>query len=128
MLVGELQVKRVSGGVGQLGDLFSSGAWGHRGGVDPQMQWAATNLTLLQGGTRYYAMDYARDKLGDHDPLADRFLSQDLRDGDVKTVTVVWPGVPGDTVTLDAPANVHEIGGATGGPPFRLTDVPVVSQ
>jgi len=127
MIVGEVQVKLVSGGPGSLDGLFSSSSWDSRGAFDTHVQWAANNLTLLQGGTRYYPLDYVRNDLGQRDPLADRYLGQAFEDGEVQTVTVVWPAVPGKTVTLDSPGNRDENGTIYGGPSFRLTDVPVVS-
>lgn len=126
-LVGELTVERVGGeGVWGLGALFSAGAWGGRGELDSHTQWAATNVTLLVGSTRFYPLDYVRNDLGQRDPLADRYLSSYIEAGQPQTVTVVWPGVPGDTVTVDVPLVLHSSGGQIGGPPFRLTDVPVV--
>ncbi|WP_165372716.1 OmpA family protein [Pengzhenrongella frigida] len=125
-LVGQVRVERLAGGRANLAHFFSAGAWGSRGKLDIQVQWAATKLTLLQGGTRYFPLDYARDDLGQRDPLADRYLSTPFGDGEVQTVTVVWPSVPGDTVALDAPVFRSATDAESGGPAFRLTDIPVV--
>ena len=125
-MVGELTVERVGGdGVWGIGGLFSSGALDGRGSRDPHLQNAATNLTLLVGSTRYYPLDYVRNDRGSRDPLSDRYLGTYIDEGRQQTVTVVWPDVPGGTVTIDAPAVIHA-GGVEIGASFRLTDVPVV--
>lgn len=127
-LVGEFTVERVDGeSVWGVDGLFSSGAQDGRGKFDAQLQVAATNVTLLVGSTRYYPLDYVRNDLGDRDPLSDRYLTSYIEEGQSQTVTVVWPDVPGDTVTVDSPAVIHSSGQQIGGPPFRLTDVPVVT-
>jgi hypothetical protein len=49
----------------------------------------------------------------------------DLENGDTDRVTVVWPAVEGETVTVDAPP-IDLLGGrVVGGNPWRIPDVPV---
>ena len=126
-LVGELTVERVGGeGTWSVAGLFSSGAWDGRGEFDAKMHSSVTNVTLLVGTTRHYPLDYVRNERGSRDPLADRNLNTNIEEGQPQTVTVVWPNVPGDTVTVDVPPVIHSSGQQISGPPFRLTDVPVV--
>ncbi|GAA2719571.1 OmpA family protein [Cellulomonas aerilata] len=126
VLVGEVEVEQTAGDrAADIGSLLSSGVWDGRGEFDATTQSAATNLTLLDGGTRVFPFDYVRNDDGDRHPLADRFLTSPVGVGQVQTVTVVWPAAPGDTVTVDSAATPHAGGPDAGGPPFRLTDVPV---
>lgn len=130
-LVGEVELTNTGNEDQALVGVFATGATDSRGAFDPTAQFAATKLTLLDGDTHVYPLDYLtpdRDytmRGGDRKPLADRVI-RDVPAGSTRTVTVVWPAIAGDTVTLDSPALTTTIGNSQrGGPPFRLTDIPV---
>lgn len=122
-VVGELVVERLSG-EGRIGRALASGTLSPRGAMDTRLLYAASNLTLLSGTTRLYAVDYVADDIGRRDPLADTYLAIPFRSSQAQTVTVVWPDPGGETAVLDAPQQIFE-GRETGGPPFRLTDIPI---
>ncbi|WP_019136374.1 OmpA family protein [Cellulomonas massiliensis] len=129
-LVGELEVTNAGPKALTGVSTFAAGAWDARGAFTPTLQFAATKLTLLDGARRLYPVDYLVGSASVKDarrPLADQVVGW-LDPGAWEVVTVVWPDVPGArSVTLDSPQLVKERQGGRefGGPPFRLTDVPV---
>lgn len=129
-LVGQLEVTNAGPKPLTGVSTFAAGAWDARGAFTPTLQFAATKLTLLDGSRRLYPVDYLVGSATVKDarrPLADQVVGW-LDPGATTVVTVVWPDVPGArTVTLDSPQLVKERqhGMQYGGPPFRLTDVPV---
>ncbi|GAA3804804.1 OmpA family protein [Cellulomonas soli] len=127
-VVGELTVTELDGVDRALVGAFATAAWDARGEFNPQLQAAATRVTLLDGGTRVFPVDYQEG--GSRSVLADTML-RGLGAGRSLTMTVVWPDVSGESVVIDAPQVRHDVLGVTtievGGPPFRLTDVPVES-
>lgn len=128
-LVGELELTHAAGDSESIDGVLASGAWDARGEFDASLQFAATNVTLLEGDRRTYALDYVRRVVGDRsirEPLADRLVNV-VPVGGTRTVTVVWPDAGQESVTVDV--SVHYATSANipfGGPAFRLTDVPVV--
>ncbi|WP_273653964.1 hypothetical protein [Cellulomonas fimi] len=86
-------------------------------------------MTLLDGDRRTYPLDYVRRTVGDRtirEPLADRLVNV-VPVGGTRTVTVVWPDTGQESVTVDVPVRYTKSGDIPyAGPPFRLTDVPVV--
>ncbi len=129
-LVGTLEVTNTGVAPLSLGSL-AVGAWDARGTLDPQLQFAPTNVTLVSGGTRLYPVDYVRDAdSGARDPLTDRVVN-DVEPGATRAVTVVWPDTGEDVVTLDVAPRYHPgspENRIAGRAPFRLTDVPVVED
>ena len=129
-LVGELEVTNAGPSAVTGVSAFAAGAWDARGAFTPTLQFAATKLTVLDGARRLYPVDYLVDSTSVEDarrPLADQVVGW-LDPGASTVVTVVWPDVPGArTVTVDSPQLVKERQDDLryGGPPFRLTDVPV---
>lgn len=128
-LVGELELTHVAGESETIDGVLSSGAWDARGEFDASLQFAATNVTLLDGDRRTYPLDYVRRTVGDRtirEPLADRLVNV-VPVGGTRTVTVVWPDTGQESVTVDVPVRYTKSGDIPyAGPPFRLTDVPVV--
>ncbi|MCL3859911.1 OmpA family protein [Actinotalea sp. K2] len=126
-LVGELTLTNAGADDAPLVTVLAAGAWDARGTFDASLQAAANRVTLISGDTRVYPLDYVVRE-GQRDPVADRILTG-LGPEETMTVTVVWPDVPGQTVTLDAPQLrkqvTDSVGVDVGGPPFRITDVPV---
>ena len=95
------------------------------------MQAAASKLTLLNGDTRVYPVDYLTPDRnyamsgGDYKPLSDKAI-RSIPANESRIVTVVWPAFNANTVTLDSPQLLTNSGQSDrGGPPFRLTDIPV---
>lgn len=127
-VVGGLEVTNTGVADLSMGSL-AVGAWDSRGSFDPQLQFAPTNVTLVEGGTRFYPVDYLTDPVeNEREPLADRIVNS-IDPGETRRVTVVWPDPGTDTVTVDVAPRFH--GSITevqiaGRAPFRLTDVPVV--
>jgi outer membrane protein OmpA-like peptidoglycan-associated protein len=126
-LVGELTLTNTGTAEASLVTVLAASAWDARGQFDPHLQTAASKVALVRGGTLVYPVDYQLD--GGREPLADRMM-RSLPAGERRTVTVVWPDVGGDAVVVDAPQRSLDITAAVsidvGGPPFRLTEVPVV--
>lgn len=120
-LVGELEVERLAPGSGGMLEFFGSASAGldlKRGLPSTTIVAGAHNVSLLGESSRYYPFDYVRQSANPGEEqqrrtLADQFLSAQLDQGDVVTVTVVWPDPGGDTVSIDVPDR------------FRLVDVPV---
>ncbi|WP_157983806.1 OmpA family protein [Nesterenkonia muleiensis] len=97
-------------------------------------------LTLLIGNQRIFPLEYgATDYVeiegdgevveGDHPwymPLTDRGFGYDAPAGvgTRATATVIWPNIPGDTVTIDVPGET-EHAYRPYSDPFRFTEVPV---
>ena len=128
-LVGALEVTNT--GTDHLDmHALSGSAWDSRGSFDARLQYAPTNVTLVTGTMRWFPVDYLVEPEHERrDPLADRIVSH-IAPGETRTVTVVWPDVGGDTVTVDvAPRFSTGMGQlqVAGHAPFRLTDVPVVA-
>lgn len=123
-LVGELTVAELDGVDRMLIPAFATAAWDARGEFSPHLQAAATRLTLLDGATRVFPVDYVEGE--SRSVLADTLL-RGLGAGRSLTMTVVWPDVTGESVVIDAPQMRLGAGTEVGGTPFRLTDVPVAS-
>ncbi|SFJ82440.1 OmpA family protein [Cellulomonas sp. KH9] len=127
-VVGGLEVTNTGDGDLTMTSL-SAGAKDSRGSFDVQLQFAPTNVTLVEGGTRLFPVDYLTDPDdAEREPLADRVV-HGVRPGQTRLVTIVWPDPGTDTVTVEvAPRYHHSIDGlrTAGHAPFRLTDVPVV--
>lgn len=127
-LVGELEVTHSAGENESIDGALAIGAADARGEFDASLQFAATNVTLLAGDRRTFSLDYVRRTDGDRvvrEPLADRLVDV-VPLGTTRTVTVVWPDAGQETVTVDVPVRLTKADLPHGGPPFRLTDVPVV--
>lgn len=130
-LVGEIELTNTAASDASLIDIFSGGAVDSRGNLDVTLQVAASKLTLLHGHTRVYPVDYLTPDRnyamsgGDYKPLSDKSI-RSIPAGKSRTVTVVWPAFEAQTVTLDSPHFVTKGSQSDrGGPPFRLTDIPV---
>ncbi|MFD1506531.1 OmpA family protein [Georgenia yuyongxinii] len=124
-LVGEVEVSHVAGEVASIGNWFSVGtAANSRGSFAPTQQFSPTNLTLVDGGQRIYPLDY---QMGEEDPrgLTELAARTGLTAGEQVTLTVVWPGVPADSVTLDVHNEDDNPVAYSFQPPFRLTDIEV---
>jgi outer membrane protein OmpA-like peptidoglycan-associated protein len=127
MLVGDLRVERVSGEPAVASWAVNQGTRDARGTWNPQLQTAATGVTLLVGDERIFPLDYALDDGEDADrhPLAELDMRAVVDVGGSDTVTVVWPDVGADTVTVDLPP-IRSAGERTSaGAEWRITDVPV---
>ena len=93
-----------------------------RGEEDTKLLSAVTGLSLLTAQTRYYPVDYTTTQ-GAHHPLSEITADSPLAEGDVTTLTVVWPDTGQDTVTLDLEPAKKNV--ARPNNPFRLTDIPI---
>ena len=93
-----------------------------RGEEDTKLLSAVTGLSLLTAQTRYYPVDYTTAQ-GAHHPLSEITADSPLAEGDVTTLTVVWPDTGQDTVTLDLEPAKKNV--ARPNNPFRLTDIPI---
>jgi len=93
-----------------------------RGEEDGKLLSAVTGLSLLTAQTRYYPVDYTTAK-GAHHPLSEITADSPLAEGNVTTLTVVWPDTGQDTVTLDLEPAKKNV--ARPNNPFRLTDIPI---
>nr|WP_235518507.1 OmpA family protein [Cellulomonas sp. Leaf334] len=120
-LVGSLEVERTSPGTGQVVGLFGSFAEGRdleRGLGSLTTTAGAYSASLLGAGGRLYPGDYVVEEGVDGQAdrravIADRFLDQQVAQGESLHVTVLWPDLGGDSVDIDVPGR------------FRITDVPV---
>ena len=92
-----------------------------RGEEDGKLLSAVTGLSLLTAQTRYYPVDYTTAQ-GAHHPLSEITADSPLAEGDVTTLTVVWPDTGQDTVTLDLEPSKRP---TRPNNPFRLTDIPI---
>ncbi|MPV36092.1 OmpA family protein [Georgenia subflava] len=126
-LVGDLRVERVAGEPAIAGWAVNQGTKDARGAWNPQLQMAATGVTLLVGDQRVFPLDYAlRDEDdADRHPLAELEMRGVLEVGGWDTATVVWPDVGADTVTVDMPATLVAGERTTSGAQWRITDVPI---
>jgi outer membrane protein OmpA-like peptidoglycan-associated protein len=124
VFVGDLRLERLSGEPGSVAWPLTQAAWDSRGTFSPDLQFAATGVSLLVGDERIFPLDYHD---GDDDrtrmPLADLAVNDEVAVGESTTVTVVWPAVDARTVTVDVPP--VEAMGSVGGNPWRIVDVPV---
>ncbi|MEE6274194.1 OmpA family protein [Georgenia sp. MJ206] len=127
VLVGELRLERVGGERGTMPWPVSQTALDARGEFSPQLQFAATGVTLLAGNERVFPLDYLVSDEDDsyRHPLAELTVADPLDVGDTDTVTVVWPDIGADTVTLDLPRVALAGGLVEAGAAWRITDVPV---
>lgn len=125
VLVGTLEVEPVSDDLGTVAWLVAGGAIDPRGEFAPNLQFAASRVTLLDGADRVYALDYVLDDDSGREPLADLILNDDLDPGETMRITVVWPAIDADQVIVDVPPLRSKDGQVVGGNPWRLTDVPV---
>lgn len=110
---------------GPVGWLVSQVAFDSRGEFAPQLQLAATGVTLLQGPERVFPLDYVHPGSEYRRPLAELMVIGPVEPADPRRVTVVWPRLPGDTVVVDQPGKELAGGRIDAGYPWRLTDVPV---
>lgn len=125
-LVGEVKVTGGTGGTG-----IGLGPWlqpttltgSARGESDNSLVHAITGLSLLTGRTRYYPVDY-KTAHGSNHPLSEITAQDPLQQGEVTTLTVVWPDTGEDMVTLDL--EEPRKNSPYSDNPFRLTDIPVV--
>lgn len=149
--LGEVLVGRISvevtelpegeDGAGQLAWPLSFGETGIREDHDTEFSAGVQTdaLTLLVGDQRIFPLEYngvgwetatslEDDDFPWHAPLADRgFGYRAPADvGTRATTTVVWPDVPGETVTIDVPGET-EHAERPYSDPFRITDVSVAS-
>lgn len=83
--------------------------------------WATTGFTLLRGGQRIHPADYLSPRQRVHTPLTELKAADVLAAGEKQHITVIWPDLGGDTVTLDQLADPPGLVNA----PFRLTDIPL---
>lgn len=123
VLVGTLQLdpREAGGSVSWAVDAVVGDV---RGGFAPALGNAAVSVTLLQGAERIHALDYVDpgSERGLRFPLADLFLYTD----DAPTpVTVVWPRVDADVVTVDRPVTFLAGGRLEASEPWRIEGVPV---
>lgn len=105
-------------------------------------QHDADGITLISGDQRIFPIDYyalsARHNwdIGQKElfPLTDRavnYFFSNQEEGETLTVTVIWPDVPGDTVTLDAgPSDEFDrgeryINSSSGTATWRMENVPI---
>lgn len=95
-LVGKVHVEHVSGEMTSVGPWLALGALGSRGGFQPNLQYAATNFTLVVGDERVLPLDYARTDKNGTIPLADLRASRPLPPGGEFFITAVWPDVAGE--------------------------------
>ena len=132
-LTGEIELTNLSDEEQHLIGVFSAGHTDSRGDLNFAEQNGTTRLTLADGDAMYYPLDYAtpeRDYVmtgGERKSMGQPV--RDLQPGESTIVTVVWPAVPGADVTLESPwipvfKDRPEVENR-GGPPFRLTDIPV---
>src|SRR5690625_2285431 len=132
-LTGEIELTNLSDEEQHLIGVFSAGHTDSRGDLSFTDQNGANRLTLADGDAMYYPLDYAtpeRDYVmtgGERKSMGQPV--RDLQPGESTIVTVVWPAVPGAEVTLESPwipvfKDRPEVENR-GGPPFRLTNIPV---
>lgn len=130
---------------GSLAWPFSFGNTGAREDHDHDFNpgTQADALTLLLGDQRIFPLEYSGEgylDLGDdgevieedhpwHMPLADRGFGYraPAEVGTRATATVIWPDVPGDTVTIDVPGET-EHAHRPYSEPFRFVEVPVEDE
>lgn len=140
-IIGQLEVHNPEDG-SFPGLLVNSGLYSGARRIDRQeaggSSYDADGITLLYGEQRIFPIDYwaltARGswELGDEElyPLADRSVDW-FADSEVLPVTIVWPDVPTDSVTLDiGPTDEYDqaenlIGSILGTVAWRIENVPV---
>nr|WP_297429956.1 hypothetical protein [uncultured Actinotalea sp.] len=124
VLVGTLLLEPDEPGAG-VGWAVDAVAGDVRGGLAPSLNSAVVSVTLLQGAERVHALDYVNpgSERGLRFPLADLFLYPSDRP---TRVTVVWPGLEADAVTVDRPTTFLAGGRVEASEPWRIADVPVV--
>lgn len=133
-LTAEIELTNLDDEEYSLNSVFALGIRDSRGDLSLADQFGSTRLTLADGDVLYYPLDYSTPERKYVMRGGERkSMGQDLRSldpGQTAIVTVVWPDIPGaDTVTLESPwipmfKNDPEKENK-GGPPFRLTDIPV---
>lgn len=132
-LTGEIELTNLDEEPHDFITVFSAGIKGSRGELSLSDQNSTTRLTLAHGDALHYPLDYATPdrnyvmRGGERKSMGQAVRGLDP--GESTIVTVVWPEVPGELVTLDSPwlpvfpTRPEEEN--RGGPPFRLTDIPV---
>lgn len=126
VLVGDLRVERVEGQPGVASWAVNQGTRDARGLWNPQLQTAATGVTLLVGDMRVFPLDYQLDdKKADRHPLAELGMRDPIEVGEWDTATIVWPDVGADTVTVDLPPILSAGARTSAGAQWRIPDVPV---
>lgn len=140
-IVGQLKIHNFEDGP-YPSFLVNSGLYSGSRRIDRQeaggSQFDADGVTLLYGDQRIFPIDYwaltARGnwELGDEElyPLADRSVNW-MTSVDVFPVTIVWPDIPTDTVTLDiGPTDEYDqgesfVGSVLGTAAWRIENVPI---
>lgn len=132
-LTGEIELTNLDDEAHSLIGVFSGGHTDSRGDLSLSDQNGTTRLTLADCDAMYYPLDYPtpeRDYVmtgGERKSMGQPV--RDLQPGESTIVTVVWPTVPGAEVTLESPwipvFKDRPEEENRGGPPFRLTDIPV---
>lgn len=127
VLVGDLRVERVSGEPAIASWAVNQGTKDARGVWNPQLQMAASGVTLLVGDERIFPLDYSLADTEDTNrrPLAELEMRGELAVGDQDTATIVWPDVGAGTVTVDLPPILSAGERTSAGAQWRITDVPV---
>lgn len=141
-IIGQLEIHSFEGNHPYASFLVNSGLYSGSRRINRQetggSSYDADGVTLLYGDQRIFPIDYwaltARGnwELGDEElyPLADRAVNW-LSDSDIIPVTIIWPDIPTDTITLDiGPTDEYDqadylIGSILGTATWRIENVPV---
>lgn len=141
-IIGQLEIHSFEGNQPYASSLVNSGLYSGSRRINRQETGGsihdADGVTLLHGDQRIFPIDYwaltARGswELGSEElyPLADRSVNW-FSDSDVLPVTIIWPDVPADTITLDiGPTDEYDqadylIGSILGTVAWRIENVPI---
>lgn len=125
-LVGEVTVTNVGDkeDIGVLNALRAMTLSTPRGEFEPNQMSMPSGLTLLEGGQRFFPVDYSIAG-ADHTPVVpDQYVT--LEPGQSVVVPVVWPRMEADSAVLDVSDYKDVLGGRTAHYfLFRVTDIPI---
>lgn len=125
-LVGEVTVTNVGDkeDIGVLNALRAMTLSTPRGEFEPNQMSMPAGLTLLEGGQRFFPVDYSIAG-ADHTPVVpDQYVT--LEPGQSVVVPVVWPRMEADSAVLDVSDYKDVLGGMTAHYfLFRVTDIPI---
>ncbi|WP_312349483.1 OmpA family protein [Actinomyces sp.] len=125
-LVGEVTVTNVGDttDIGVLNALRAMTLSTPRGEFEPNQMSMPAGLTLLEGGQRFFPVDYSIAG-ADHTPVVPDQTAT-LEPGQSLVVPVVWPRMEADSAVLDVSDYKDVLGGMTAHYfLFRVTDIPI---
>jgi len=125
-LVGEVTVTNVGDttDTGVLNALRAMTLSTPRGEFEPNQMSMPSGLTLLEGGQRFFPVDYSIAG-ADHTPVVPDQTAT-LEPGQSLVVPVVWPRMEADSAVLDVSDYKDALGGMTAHYfLFRVTDIPI---